>query len=859
MAARNTTSGSLVLAACGKRKDVLHPTSHSEVHLSNGVYWYCVPNVSFGFSAHPNVQLGYVDTSDEEGHHRLSWQLSTSAGHARAGGYKTWEGGSRGHEYEKVILVHQGRALSGAEGQLFPGRQVKTKDELKDSNLDAFLHDRRSVIVSGQDLEMATVVAKASQPAKWLVCANIDGAPASCYINGDQLEAQGLDFPANVSLEHSHLSSMTQTLSTKFPMQAIRSLSLAKNVLQDLPKDFASVFPELRMLDLSANAFAKLPAALASCAWLEEVLMLQNPSLDEKTWLCGVESFAHSPPSNLRAVRVDFASVSPLTKKLVLTLAKRNVERCESMCIALNQQGLGDSELKELAPLLLEACKRRRWRGRSCMLFLTGERDGKDCCCRFMDASGQKLLFRLEQASGQLLLLVSDGDDEWQADEPVKEIEWDSSSRAMRVCTSGGGTSIYQLKELRTPESLHQLWNLAEIASSPAVKLIGLQLEDGALKVASATRTPFLDLRYNHITEFPSDLEQSIAAFGGSVLMSPHQATSVGIPGSVMAVTKQLDGVGASFDAVGKQAMEEDCSVVQHLLTKEEGHVFRFCGQLKEGVEHSSGTRIYADGWALEATWVDGKRQGPATAQRRDGTSTTPSNVVSVCEPASAAIAHERCVPPPPAVVKETWKVEYKDDDIHGLAVGHLADESRYEGTIKEIVCPPGLRDGPRVGAFGQTAAAGGFGAYGALHTSGFGGGFGGGMLGGFGAPWTASAVGGGKSEKVDEDKEVQLSSMSFVPSGEGVMIYADGSQYAGSFKEGKFAGEGLYQWPRDVANTPHYVGAFVDGRMHGAGVLKWSNGQQFSGTFARGCPEKGVLERPGESTKVGASPCCLP
>jgi hypothetical protein len=115
----------------------------------------------------------------------------------------------------------------------------------------------------------------------------------------------------------------------------------------------------------------------------------------------------------------------------------------------------------------------------------------------------------------------------------------------------------------------------------------------------------------------------------------------------------------------------------------------------------------------------------------------------------------------------------------------------------------------------------------------------------------TPLAAGGVKPEKVDKNKEVQLSSVSFVPSGEGVMIYADGSQYAGSFKEGKFAGEGVYQWPRDVAHAPRYVGAFVDGRMHGAGVLKWSNGEQFTGTFARGCPEKGVLERPGESTQV--------
>jgi hypothetical protein len=102
------------------------------------------------------------------------------------------------------------------------------------------------------------------------------------------------------------------------------------------------------------------------------------------------------------------------------------------------------------------------------------------------------------------------------------------------------------------------------------------------------------------------------------------------------------------------------------------------------------------------------------------------------------------------------------------------------------------------------------------------------------------------------EELGATLSSIGFLPHGEGLMIHRDGSQYRGSFREGSFAGQGVYQWSCDVANAPcYYTGEFLDGRLHGAGVLEWST-HTFTGKFRRSCPEKGVLEKPGESTKVG-------
>ena len=125
----------------------------------------------------------------------------------------------------------------------------------------------------------------------------------------------------------------------------MRRLIVADNVLAALPDDFASAFPALEMLDLSGNLFASFPAALQSCLWLEEVVLLRNARLCETNWLEGAGGFVENPPPLLTTVRVYFASASQSTSSLLIKLATRCIERSTDLCVSLNGCGLGDAEI----------------------------------------------------------------------------------------------------------------------------------------------------------------------------------------------------------------------------------------------------------------------------------------------------------------------------------------------------------------------------------------------------------------------------------------------------------------------------------------------------------------------------------
>ena len=144
----------------------------------------------------------------------------------------------------------------------------------------------------GQDLKMPTIVEKGtgSLDGKWLVSADVGGVVTMVWIDGHFLRPVGTGFPRSLSLAACRLSripAVPELRHVSFPLQAVRRLIVADNVLAALPDDFASAFPALEMLDLSGNLFASFPAALQSCLWLEEVVLLRNARLCETNWLEG--------------------------------------------------------------------------------------------------------------------------------------------------------------------------------------------------------------------------------------------------------------------------------------------------------------------------------------------------------------------------------------------------------------------------------------------------------------------------------------------------------------------------------------------------------------------------------------------
>ena len=129
--AREVGKDVLLVAAMAKRRDVLRRTSGStDLNQSNGVYWYCCPGKSFGFSRYPRVDLRSADTEDTDGEYRLSWHLDSDSGGWRAGMKKNLvrEAGTR---YEKVIFYLSPSKTLSAEPceRFFIGRHVTLADK----------------------------------------------------------------------------------------------------------------------------------------------------------------------------------------------------------------------------------------------------------------------------------------------------------------------------------------------------------------------------------------------------------------------------------------------------------------------------------------------------------------------------------------------------------------------------------------------------------------------------------------------------------------------------------------------------------------------------------------------------------
>lgn len=138
--AREVGKDVLLVAAMAKRQDVLRTTSTAnEVNQSNGVYWYCCPGKSFGFSKHPRVDLRSADTEDTDGEYRLSWHLDSDSSGWRAGMKKNLvrEAGAR---YEKLVFyLKSSKALSAEPYErFFIGRQVTFAQRKSTESVDPY-------------------------------------------------------------------------------------------------------------------------------------------------------------------------------------------------------------------------------------------------------------------------------------------------------------------------------------------------------------------------------------------------------------------------------------------------------------------------------------------------------------------------------------------------------------------------------------------------------------------------------------------------------------------------------------------------------------------------------------------------
>lgn len=92
--ARKRGHDELILAAAARREDVLRRTKGgSDVHESNGTFWYCWEGKAFGFAGSLKVTLSAADTEHSFPESRLSWHINGGGG---------WRAGRETHLGEDV-------------------------------------------------------------------------------------------------------------------------------------------------------------------------------------------------------------------------------------------------------------------------------------------------------------------------------------------------------------------------------------------------------------------------------------------------------------------------------------------------------------------------------------------------------------------------------------------------------------------------------------------------------------------------------------------------------------------------------------------------------------------------------------
>ena len=66
---------------------------------------------------------------------------------------------------------------------------------------------------------------------------------------------------------------------------------------------------------------------------------------------------------------------------------------------------------------------------------------------------------------------------------------------------------------------------------------------------------------------------------------------------------------------------------------------------------------------------------------------------------------------------------------------------------------------------------------------------------------------------------------------GQGTYTLADGSQYVGGYRDGKYNGQGTFTW----VSGNKYVGAFVDDQISGKGAKYYMSGKVEEGLWENG------------------------
>ena len=82
---RATDCSTFKLGAFDLSSVILTQTLRNTPNLSNGVYWYFTPSLSFGFSRNPLILQNEADVSPIDGDARLSWHLDLNVGGFRLG------------------------------------------------------------------------------------------------------------------------------------------------------------------------------------------------------------------------------------------------------------------------------------------------------------------------------------------------------------------------------------------------------------------------------------------------------------------------------------------------------------------------------------------------------------------------------------------------------------------------------------------------------------------------------------------------------------------------------------------------------------------------------------------------------